>query len=80
LNLVENKRIRLTFVIEPKNADHPYPMVLSYINGIISGASIYSQNDTFKNSDRPATLEIDSTYASVKIYGIRFFSTAFGHS
>ena len=75
LNLVEGKRTRLSFVIEPNNTD--FPMVLTYLNGIISGASIYSKSDSFVDSSyKPATLEIDSTYAQIKIYGIRFYSVA----
>jgi hypothetical protein len=52
-------------------------LCLSYINGIISGVAIYGTEDSFEDSpDNPAQLIIDSTYAQIKIYGIRFYSTA----
>ena len=79
LNLIENKRIRLSFVIEPNDDNHPYPMILSYLNGIISSATIYNKNDSFVDSDMPATLVINSSAAAIKIYGIRFYSMALSH-
>jgi hypothetical protein len=64
LSLIEGKRIRLSFVIEPNNNDYPFPMCLSYFNGIISGAAIYSKSDSFMQSTvEPAQLIIDSTHA-----------------
>ena len=76
INLIEGKRIRLTFVIEPNNADHEFPMFLTYINGIICGAAIYDSQDSFIDSIYPAQLSIDSSNAQIKIYGIRFYSNA----
>lgn len=80
VSIVEDKRIRATFVIEPQtDKNNKFPLCLTYIDGIISGAIIYTKDtDTFKDSTNPATLKIDSTNAQVKIYGIRFYSTALG--
>ena len=75
LSLVEGKRIRLSYVIEPNNTD--FPLFLSYVNGIISGAAIYDTNDSFVDSSATqAQFICDSSSAQIKIYGIRFYSTA----
>ena len=81
LNLVEGKRIRASFVIEPKkNNDNWFPMCYTYLDGILSSAVLYDKNsDTFYDGDRPAQLIIDSTNANIKIYSIRFYSTALSH-
>lgn len=73
--LVEGKRVRLSFVIEPRSVD--FPMCHCYVDGKSSGSVIYDASDDFKDvADNPAYLKIDSTSAQVKIYGIRFYSTA----
>ncbi len=62
LSIVEGKRIRLSFVIEPNNTE--FPMCLSYFNGIVSGATIYGTDDSFVDSTAsPAQLIVDSTHA-----------------
>ena len=76
-NIVENKRIRLSFVIEPNTGLIEYPMCYTYLNGKLSAAVIYSSGDTYKDStDNPAKLRISSESASIKIYGIRFYSSS----
>ena len=73
--LVEGKRVRLSFVIEPRSIR--FPMCHCYVDGKSSGSVIYDEKDDFKDvADNPAYLKIDSTSAQVKIYGIRFYSTA----
>ena len=77
LNLVEGKRIRLSYVIEPNDGENKFPLFTSYINGIISGAAIYSTSDSFEDSTaQRAKLEFNSEAAQIKIYGVRFYSTA----
>lgn len=85
LNIVEGKRIRASFVIEPKAIKRPgitdtnknFPMCRIYIDGILSGTVIYDKSDKFLDSRiNPALLEIDSSDAQIKIYGIRFYKTA----
>lgn len=78
LNLVEGKRARLTFVIEPNNSMIAYPMCYTYLNGILSGAAKYSkESDTFQDTtENPAKIIVDSTDGQVKIYGIRVYSAA----
>ena len=73
--LVEGKRVHLSFVIEPRSVK--FPMCHCYVDGKSSGSVIYDEKDDFKDAaDNPAYLKIDSTSAQVKIYGIRFYSTA----
>lgn len=77
MNLIEGKRIRLSFVIEPNDKDHSFPMCLTYLNGKISNAAIYSKDDQFIDSSAiPAQLLVNSENAQIKIYGIRFYTTA----
>ena len=75
LNLVEGKRTRISFVIEPSNSIK-FPMCYSYINGILSSAVMYEDDDGFKDADNPAYFTINSKQANIKIYGIRVYSTA----
>ena len=80
LNLVEGKRTRVSFVIEPNTGTINFPMVYGYLNGKLSGAVIYdSASDAFKDvSDGPAYLTMDSKDAQIKVYGVRVYSTALG--
>lgn len=65
----------MSFVIEPRSVK--FPMCHCYVDGKSSGSVIYDEKDDFKDvADNPAYLKIDSTSAQVKIYGIRFYSTA----
>lgn len=74
LNLVEGKRTRVSFVIEPKSIE--FPMVYAYLNGKLSGAVILN-DDSFSDSiQRPAQLFINSDVAQIKIYSIRFYTSA----
>lgn len=57
LNIIEGKRIRLSFVIEPNTGTVNYPMCYTYLDGKLSAAVIYGVNDAFKDStDNPAKL------------------------
>ena len=77
LNIVEGKRIRLTFVLEPNNKGLiEFPMAYVYLDGKLSGAVIYDSQDNFVDSVNAAMLEISSANAQVEIYGIRFYSSA----
>lgn len=77
--IVEDKRTRVSYVIEPYSTANPYPMCLMYLNGIQSGAMFYASDDRFRQNDnRPGTLKIMSSSAQVKIYGIRIYASALG--
>ena len=78
LNLVEGKRTKVSFVIDP-NRENTYPMVYGYLNGKLSGAVFYESTESFKDiSNGWATLQAYSDDAQVKIYGIRIYTAALG--
>ena len=79
MDLAEEERVRLSFVVEPnaKGTENNFPMIYTYLNGIISSIVSYGETASFKDSsDNPATLMINSENATIDIYGIRFYSTA----
>ena len=78
LNLVEKKRTKVSFVIEPSNGTIDFPMVYGYLNGKLSGATFYNKDaDSFiDQSGYAAYIKANSTDAQIKIYGIRFYSSA----
>ena len=76
LNLVEDKRIRLSYVVE-SNQYEEFPMCYIYLNGILSYANTYDkENAIFSNTATKAFLNIDSTFAELSIYNIRFYQSA----
>lgn len=76
LNLVEGKRIKLAFVVEPENSDK-YPMCYTFLDGIISNVFSYLEDDDFENNPQnPAYLKINSDGGQVNIYNIRMYNTA----
>jgi hypothetical protein len=69
-------------VIEPKS--ETYPMFLTYLNGKLSNAVFYSNEEGNKdrfidNEVHQANFLIDSTNAEVNLYGIRIYSRAFNN-
>jgi hypothetical protein len=81
LTLVEGKRIRVSYVIEPNDhtKDDDFPMCLGYLDGKISGAVIYGKNDEFISGGIEPKFIIDSTYADISVYGIRMYNRALTH-
>lgn len=77
MDLVEDKRIRVSYVIEPDNAltKEDFPMVYSYLDGKISNAVDYG-TATFEDSLNKAQFEIEATDGIVTIYGIRIYTMA----
>ena len=74
LNLVEGKRIKLSFVIEPKSIQ--YPLCYTYLDGIISNVTNYDlTHDFVNNPENPGYLKINSIGGQVYIYNIRFYSS-----
>lgn len=82
LNLVENKRIKIAFVVE-KN-DVQFPMIMAYLDGIASSVNKYETTDRLIDASgdgaTPATIEIDSTQAQIDLYGIRVYSSGLAQS
>lgn len=74
---IENKRIHLTWVVESKN--NKYPMIKTYLNGILSGITQYISTGTSADDamteyiSKPARLILDSTYGNINIYNIRIY-------
>ena len=74
LSLVQNRRIRLSVVIESESID--YPMCYAYLNGIISNAINYGKKDNFANGTKKAYLKFDSQGGEIRIYNIRIYNVA----
>jgi hypothetical protein len=74
LNLVQNERIRLSFVMEPKS-ENGTPMCYTYLNGIISNIKRRGNSD-FENSATKAELKINSAGGTIYIYNIRIYEAA----
>lgn len=77
----EGERIHLTWVIQKKT--ERYPMIKTYINGIVSGITQYTggsdassdsiaQNET--EGIEPALIKVNSTAATIDLYNIRIFN------
>lgn len=76
MNLVENQRIRLSYVVE-SNKYEDFPMCYIYLNGILSYVNTYNkENAIFQDTYTTATLKLDSTYAEIDVYNIRFYQSA----
>ena len=72
---IENERIHLTWVIENRKTNK-YPMIKTYINGILSGVTTYTKDDsTAENPQSRAVLKFDSTYGVIDIYNIRVYTS-----
>lgn len=76
LNIVENKRIRLTFKLEKNNQS--IPMILTYLNGICSNATSYvaSADSVEQSQSNKALFTVDSSAGEVILYSVRFYNTA----
>lgn len=76
LNLVEDQRIRLSYVVE-SNKYEAFPMCYIYLNGVLSYANTYDkENAIFTNTSTTAALNFDSTAAEIHVYNIRFYQSA----
>ena len=79
LNMVEGQRIKLTYVIEKSDKD--FPLILTYLNGIVSNVSTYTKDaehfvDAGADGSTPGTLVINSQYGEIDFYGIRIYASA----
>lgn len=70
-NYTDEERIKISFVIEPKNEGR---LLSVYLNGILSGVKQYPENDNFQQSEAQY-VEIGSPYCAIDIYSIRSYST-----
>ena len=71
-NYSDETKVHVAFVIEPKT---DYRLMMVYLNGVLSGAIQYPENDNFQQS--PAlNISVGSPYCSVDLYCIRSYNTA----
>lgn len=79
LSVVEGKRMRISYVVEPKTKK--WPMCLAYVNGILAGATILKTTDDNNFEEiNTASLKINSDNAQINIYGLRFYANALDDS
>ena len=65
----EEEHIRVTFVVEKKSENR---LILCYINGIMSGAAQYPDDDDFSQTS-PVGITIGSNYCTTDLYNIRVY-------
>jgi hypothetical protein len=70
-NYTDKERIKISFVIEPKNEGR---LLSVYLNGILSGVKQYPENDNFQQSEAQY-IEIGSPYCAIDLYSIRSYNT-----
>ncbi len=68
----EDEHIRVSFVVEKKSENR---LVLCYINGIMSGAVQYPDDDDFSQAN-PVGITIGSNYCTTDIYNIRVYDNS----
>lgn len=68
----EDEHIRVSIVAERKTENR---LLLCYINGILSGAVQYPENDNFAQSD-PVGIAIGSNKCTVDLYNIRVYDNS----
>jgi hypothetical protein len=73
---IENERIHLTWVIDNPTTND-YPMIRTYLNGILSGLTQYGKEDSMiHNRTNPATIIFDSSHGNIDIYNIRVYKNS----
>lgn len=79
-NLIDGKRIKLTFKMEAGTT--LYPMVLTYLNGIVSNVTNYSAkvDGIATHNDVPELFTVDSAAAEICLYGVRFYNSPLDES
>ena len=74
----EDEHVRVSFVISKRNEDDSYDsngtrIMYIYVNGIISGAVQYPEENESFNQPTPQNITIGSDAATVDIYNIRIY-------
>lgn len=65
----EDEHIRVTFVVEKRSENR---LILCYINGIMSGAAQYTEDDDFSQTT-PVGITIGSNFCTADVYNIRVY-------
>lgn len=68
----EEEHIRVTFVVEKKSENR---LILCYINGIMSGAVQYPEDDDFSQAN-PVGITIGSNFCTTDLYNIRVYDNS----
>lgn len=71
-NYTDEEKVHVAFVIEPRNE---YRLMSVYLNGVLSGAKQYSENDNMQQQT-PVNITVGSPYCCVDLYSIRSYDTA----
>lgn len=66
----EDTRVRITFVVEPRNLNR---FVYIYINGVMCGVSQYPENDDFSQVS-PVGITIGAETCGLDLYVMRFYN------
>ena len=69
----ENEHVRISFVVEKKSENR---FLLIYINGILSGAEVYPEDDDFTQPTNPTGIIIGSNYCTTDVYCIRVYNNS----
>lgn len=85
MNLVEDKRVRISFVIESCDLNddtETFPFYKVYLDGILSLANSYEESGTdFTNApEDKAYLNFRSTGGQIDVYSVRMYSSALAGS
>lgn len=72
----DEEKLRVAFTVESRSE---YRLMSIYLNGILSGACQYPDNDNFQQSS-PVDITVGSPYCGIDLYTIRAYSTALSYS
>ncbi|MBQ6835510.1 MAG: hypothetical protein IJO47_00495, partial [Clostridia bacterium] len=65
----EDEHIRLAFVVEKRSSNR---LLLCYLNGVLSGASVYPADDDFSQTS-PVDITLGSNDCTIDVYNIRVY-------
>jgi hypothetical protein len=72
----DEEKLRVSFTVESRNE---HRLMSIYLNGILSGACQYPDNDNFQQGS-PVNITIGSSLCGIDVYTIRSYTTALSYS
>lgn len=72
----DEEKLRVAFTVESRNE---HRLMSIYLNGILSGACQYPDNDNFQQGS-PVNITIGSSLCGIDVYTIRSYTTALSYS
>lgn len=72
----DDEKLRVSFVVESRSE---HRLMSVYLNGILSGACQYPDNDNFQQ-DSPVNITLGSDLCGIDVYTIRSYSTALSYN